>query len=234
VVALALVIIILASAIVGVWAGRAYWPRIVVQPITKIVERLKPGETITEIIRVPGSIRTVTRTVTKTQDRLVLVTRPPELTPAETTKAQEKALRRFILSLEIPAGQLIPCLAPRFAPGGMVCAEAIRFQAELLEPAPGVIVPIRLPGQIAQPTELRIEVRPEATAAVRTPGWYLYPLGVRTSVLPTVAVRLVSGVSYRGPLWRGTYEARAECIHPEIKVWSCSGLDLWLVWGMTF
>lgn len=227
-------IIVLASAIVGVWVGRAYWPRIVVQPITKIVERLKPGEIITEIIRVPGPIRTVTRTVTRTQERIVLVTRPPDLTPAETATARDKALRRFILSLEIPAGQLIPCATPRFAEGGMVCAEPISFQTELLEPAPGVIVPIRIPGQIAQPTELRIEVRPEATAPVRAPGWYVYPLGVRASVFPQVAAHLVSGLSYRGPLWRGTYEVRAECVHPGVKVWSCTDVDLWLAWGMTF
>lgn len=178
-----LILLLLALLLLGagVWIGRRYFPRLVVQPITREVEKLVPGKTITERITVPGPIRVVTRTVTKTVEvpRFVFVTRPPELTPAETKKAEEAALRRFLLRMEIPAGTLIPCKTPVMAVGGITCGHALEFTAEILEPAAGVFVPIVLTGELARPIELRVEARPEATATLsRLP----YRLGLLGSV----------------------------------------------------
>ena len=138
---LAFVVVLLVGG--GVLAGRAWFPRIVVQPITREVATLVPGKTIVVHDKVPGPITFVDRTVTRTVDHIVFVSTPTTLTPEQLAEAERVALRKFTLDLRIPAGQLIPCAHPHLAQSGMSCAEDVAFQARILEPAAGIFVPDR-------------------------------------------------------------------------------------------
>ena len=192
----------------GVWIGRRYFARLVVQPVPEIVYSFPEGFVHTERVKVPGPIRTVLREIIRERDRFIFITRPPEgLTPAETTQAEAAALRRFLLRMEIPAGTLIPCKALTMAEGGVTCGHGLGFMAEILEPAAGVFVPVVLEGELARPIELRVEAKPEATLVVgpRLP----YNLGLVGSVdLPGIASSWI-GAEYQnwlgragGPIYR--------------------------------
>lgn len=205
------VLLLVALFAAGFYTAQRWFPRLVVQPVTVMV----PGESKVERIPVPGPIRYVPRTVTRTKTHYIFVTQPVELPPDAIDKAREKALRRFILSMEIPAGQLIPCHTPLLAEGGVTCDEPIRFQAEILEPKAGVFVPLVIPGEVARPTELRVEARIEATKPVQeATHLFVYPLGMTTWPSP----HLVSGLSYQNAGFGGTYQVRAEYHYPDLGV----------------
>jgi hypothetical protein len=194
-----------------------------VQPVPKVVERLLPGERVVIRERVPGPIREVVREVIREVPKTVFVTKPVEMPPPRLEEARERALRRFVLSLEIPANTLIPCQEPRLAEGGLACGHAITFQTEILEPRAGLFVPVVLPGEIAKPKELRVEVKPEAMAAHdAATHLFAYPLGVSTWPRP----HLTSGISYRNAAPLGSYEIRVEYHYP--------GIGVSVLWGASW
>jgi len=221
---LAFVVVLLVGG--GVLAGRAWFPRIVVQPITREVATLVPGKTIVVHDKVPGPITFVDRTVTRTVDHIVFVSTPTTLTPEQLAEAERVALRKFTLDLRIPAGQLIPCAHPHLAQSGMSCAEDVAFQARILEPAAGIFVPVTVPGSIAVPVQVTVEARLEATATPsRQSSLAIWPVSLGTWPSATLSAQL----AYRNQAsWGGTYEIRVGYHY----LGQTPGLDVTALWGI--
>lgn len=197
---------VIVALLSGISLGRHYFPRLVIQPIDREILRViqVPGTVVERTVTVPGPVLRVPQIITLERDRVVFVTKPVALPPAQLEEARKQALRRFSLLMEIPANQLIPCPSPRLVAGGMSCAESIRFSAEILEPAVGVFVPIVLPGQIAQPIELRVDVRPDMVQPIEA-GWR-WSFGPTAGLIASGGtIRAAAGLMVRAT--RGPWEA---------------------------
>ena len=216
--------ILIVALVGGFFAGRALAPtRTILQPIEKEILKViaVPGQRVEIIREVPGPIQRVPQVVFVDRERIVTVTQPVTLPPAELEKARREALRRFILSMEIPADTLLKCAQPKIVEGGIACGHSISFNAEILEPAVGVFVPVILPGEIARPVALRVEAKPDVVSPVASVSWR-WSFGATAGLIYSGnSIRAAAGLMVRATRGGWEFEARGG------REWGFGGSGYW-------